>query len=120
MPGKAQKLSEIRTLLRPIFREAHDEDSRENPRNARLPFFHPLTVTRGDGQRHSAFSRDLSANSIGLLHNFALAQEGEVGISIATGRGYSVKVRVRILWCRPCGEDWYVSGGNFTSIPAIG
>jgi len=119
MADKTQELCEIRTLLRPIFREARDEDSRENPRSARLPFFHPLVVTIGDGCRQSAFSRDLSANSIGLLHNFTLPLE-EVGISIATGRGYSVKVRVRILWCRPCGEGWYVSGGTFTSIPAIG
>jgi hypothetical protein len=109
----------LRTALRPILAEAREEDSRDNPAGARHPFFHPVFVTLADGQRVCAFSRDLSAQGVGLLHGSRLPLE-EVDLSIATGRGYSVKVRTMIIWCKSCGEDMFLSGGHFISVPAIG
>jgi hypothetical protein len=109
----------LRTVLRPILLEAREEDSRDNPAGARHPFFHPVFVTLADGERVSAFSRDLSAHGVGLLHSTKLPLE-EVGLSIATGRGYHVKVRTMIIWCKSCGDELFLSGGHFMSIPAIG
>ena len=109
----------LRSALRPILQEAREEDTRDNPAGARHPFFHPVIVTLADGQRVSAFSRDLSAQGVGMLHSEKLPLE-EVDLSIATGRGYVVKVRTMVIWCKPCSDDMYVSGGHFISVPAIG
>jgi hypothetical protein len=27
---------------------------------------------------------------------------------------------VRIVWCRPCGEGWYISGGRLVDVVGIG
>ena len=70
------------------------------------------------GSRHSAFVRDISVTGIGLLHDVELPAD-QIEIHIATGRGYSVKIRTQITSCQPCGEGWYVSGGPFVSIPAM-
>ena len=119
MSPKLLNLQTLRTVLRPILSEAREEDERENPTHARHPFFHPVTIALDEGLQLSAFSRDLSAQGIGLLHYTPIPLE-EVEIRIATGRGYLVTVRTRLTWCRPCGDGFFVSGGNFTSVPAIG
>jgi len=84
----------------------------------RRPFFRPVTVCV-DGCKLSAFSRDMSETGIGLLHCFDLPL-GETEISISSEKGYSVGVLTRIVWCRPCGEGWYFSGGEFVSALNIG
>lgn len=114
-----QERQSLRIALRPLLLEARDEDLRDNPAGARNPFFRPVSLVRADGMQLRGFSRDLSAHGIGLMHPVPLKQE-EIEVSIATGRGYTVRVRARILWCRPCGAGAYVSGGQFVSVPAIG
>jgi hypothetical protein len=114
-----QERQALRSALRPILVEAREEDSRDNPAGARHPFFHPVFITLPDGGRVCAFSRDLSTHGVGLLHPTKLPLE-EVGLSIATGRGYHVKVRTVIIWCKSCGDGLYVSGGHFISVPTIG
>ncbi len=114
-----QERQTLRIALRPLLLEARDEDLRDNPACTRNPFFHPVSLVRADGMHVHGFSRDLSAHGIGLMHSVPLKQE-EVEVSIGTGRGYIVRVRARILWCRPCGAGAYVSGGQFVSVPAVG
>jgi len=41
-------------------------------------------------------------------------REVEVGFPSETGKG--CKLRVRIDRCEPCGEGWYISGGDFVGI----
>jgi hypothetical protein len=31
-----------------------------------------------------------------------------------------VRVRTRLLWCRQCGDGWYISGGKFLGIVGLG
>jgi PilZ domain len=84
----------------------------------RHPFFRPISVRVG-GRKFSAFSRDISETGIGLLHSFDLPL-GKTEIIISSEKGYSVAVLTRIVWCRACGEGWYLSGGEFISAPNIG
>lgn len=98
-------------------------EARDYEKNARrynrYAFFRPVSI-RIEGDRHySAFSRDISAWGIGLLHNFELTP-GEVGIAISSEQGYSIPLRARIVWCRPCGEGWYISGGGFVGVVPFG
>jgi hypothetical protein len=77
----------------------------------RYPLFRPVTIRMGDG-RFSAFTRDISSSTVGLLHNRAIAQgEAEISIRLATGaRG---RLLVRIEHCKPCGAGWFISRGKF-------
>jgi hypothetical protein len=84
----------------------------------RHPFFRPVGVCV-DGCKLSAFSRDMSESGIGLLHCFELPL-GEREIIISSAKGYSVSVLTRIVWCKPCGEGWYLSGAEFIGAPNIG
>ena len=97
----------------PHLSEASEESQPREQGDPRSPFFFPVSITLDDGRCYSAFSRDLSQSGIGFLHNMELpANEVEVRI---LGGGYCVKARVRILWCKPCGEGWYISGGTLVS-----
>ena len=103
--------SEMR--LYPLLIEARANDKREARWGLRYPFF-AASIGTGAGNRYSAFSRDISASGIGLLHNMELPL-GEVEISTTTRGGYSARIRTQIVQCRLCGEGWYMSGGQFVS-----
>jgi PilZ domain len=99
-----------------ILRESQKE-SRESRSKARYPFFRPVSI-RINGENYPAFSREFSEAGIGLLHSVKL-KLGEVKVTIPTEQGYSVSIRTRIIWCRQCGEGWFISGGEFVGISGI-
>jgi hypothetical protein len=93
--------------------EAHQDVRKDRRSDTRYPFFRQIVLQVSAGAAPCvAFSREISAVGIGLLHNVPLSP-GEVEISIPSRKGYSIRVRTRILWCAPCGEGWYISGGQF-------
>src|SRR5262249_21490254 len=96
--------------------EAHQDNMRDRRAEQRYPLFRPV-VMRGHVDC-VAFSREISAGGIGLLHNVELSP-GEVELAIPTKNGSSIRVRTRILWCQPCGEGWYISGGQFMGIASV-
>ena len=73
---------------------------------------HQIGIYAPGTEPAACFTREISPVGIGLLHNVALTP-GEVELSIPSRRGYSIRVRTRILWCHSCGEGWYISGGLF-------
>ena len=109
-PGKA---------IYQLIAEARDREKLERRAETRYPFFRPVLIQQADGRQISAFSRDISERGIGLQHNLKLPLR-EVEITISSEQGYSVRVRTKIVWCRPCGDDWFVSGGEFIAVAAIG
>lgn len=98
--------------------EAQNVENRDRRRDVRYAFFRPVTVEFDDGHQHSAFSREISATGVGLFHSVDLSGR-EVEISISSEQGYLIRVRCKILWCQPCGEGWYISGGRFMGIAAV-
>jgi hypothetical protein len=97
--------------------EAHQDVNRERRAVTRFPFFRRVSV-RTEGASPVVFSREISTQGIGLLHNVELPP-GDLEIAIPSKRGYSIRVRTRIMWCHPCGEGWYISGGQFLGPGAI-
>jgi len=98
--------------------EAQSKENKDRRREVRYAFFRPVTIETDDGKRYSAFSREIAASGIGLIHNIDLP-EGEVGITISSEGGYSIRVRTKIVWCQPCGEGWFISGGHFAGIASV-
>ena len=52
---------------------------------------------------------------IGLLHCIAV-EPGEVVLKIPSKTCGDVRIRGEIVWCRPCGEGWYLSGARFVEV----
>jgi hypothetical protein len=100
-----------------LLNAARSEDQIERRGDPRQPFFRPISVMIDGPQRRqfSAFSREISRSSIGLLHNMAL-EPGEVTLAILGPVGEVCRFRTQIIWCRPCGEGWYLSGGRFLDV----
>ena len=94
--------------------EAHQDNQRDRRSATRYPFFRRVSI-RSEGSPIVAFSREISTIGIGLLHD-TLLTPGEVEVAIPSKRGYSIRVRTRIVWCQPCGEGWYISGGQFAGV----
>ena len=93
-------------------------DKMLDPRSAnRHPFFRPVTVVVEDGgvRLFWAFTRDVSYDGIGLLHNMPLKPQ-EVTVIIYCLSGERTRLRCLIEWCRPCGEGWYLSGGKLIGL----
>ncbi len=81
----------------------------------RLTFFGPVVIIRGeeaDRREISCFSRDISANGIGLLHDTPL-ELGPAVVKIPRRFIGHIEIPCSILWCRPCGEGWHVAGAQF-------
>src|SRR4051812_46863472 len=118
MTNTAQLNRRLGKVIYRLIDESEVSDKRDRRGvSPRHPFFRPVSVCV-NGCKLSAFSRDMSETGIGLLHSFDL-QLGETEIVISSVKGYSVSVLTRIVWCRPCGEGWYFSGGEFVGAPNI-
>jgi hypothetical protein len=118
MPHSASEPLRFEMAIYELTVEAHNDLKKDRRSEVRYPFFRPLSI-RMDGQCYSVFSREISTSGIGLLHNFELSP-GEIEISIPSQRGWMVRVRVRIVWCRACGAGWYISGGDFVGMARKG
>jgi hypothetical protein len=98
-------------------READEERRREN----RVPFFGPASVLveeAGKRRSYSCFYRDISPCGVGLLHNMEL-KPGEVVLTVFRKSGTKVCFRSTLLWCRPCGEGWFISGAKFLALSPV-
>ena len=87
--------------------------------NDREAFFRPVDMAvseNGYVRKYSCFSRDISPNGIGLLHNMPVNPEQQVILTIHSPELGPVRVWSEIVWCEPCGEGWYVSGLRFLEI----
>jgi hypothetical protein len=94
--------------------QARSDDQMDRRGAARYPFFRPVTLTPagGDLGPHHAFTRELSTTGVGLLHSVRLTP-GVFTVAILHDDGSRTSLPTEILWCRPCGEGWYLSGGKF-------
>ena len=98
-------------VIRRLKNEAKRALEPERRSEVRYPFFRPVTIRVGD-RRFSAFTRDISSSTLGLVHNRAIAA-GVVDVTIPLGNGQNGKVPVRIERCKPCGAGWFISRGTF-------
>ncbi len=98
---------------------ARSEEQLERRGEPRHPFFRPVSVhIEGPPRRQfSAFSREISKTGMGLLHNMPL-EPGEMTLAILGPVGEVCRFRMQLIWCRPCGEGWYLSGGQFIEVIA--
>ncbi|HVA46245.1 MAG TPA: hypothetical protein VNH11_07720 [Pirellulales bacterium] len=102
----------LRDQLSALMAEARADDQHDRRGAARYPFFRRVWIEDVDaGQRDCvAFTREISMASVGLLHNVPLVP-GWVTVAVPRPQAEPLRLAAEILWCRPCGEGWYLSGG---------
>jgi hypothetical protein len=116
--GSGQQTKSPGKAIYQLVVEAQNNEKKDRRTEVRFAFFRPVSIQL-DGHTYSAFSREISASGIGLIHNVALTT-GEVNVVISHEQGYSIQVRTEIVWCQPCGEGWYISGGRFIGVASVG
>lgn len=86
-------------------------DRRVDPRHA---FFTTVSLRAAADTTKliSAFSREISRSGIGLLHAAQIYPREfyEVDIRIVD---IQVRRNAQVIWCRPVGGEWYLSGCRF-------
>lgn len=82
----------------------------------RYPFFRPVSIESTNVTSNVlAFTRDISPEGIGLLHNVPV--EPETGLlRVAENQNGDAILSVEFTWCSPCNNGWFVSGGRFRKL----
>jgi hypothetical protein len=114
MVKKSQPATDAGESIRELIRQAQKNDRRDRAASERYSFFRPVSIKTASGRRYSAFSREISEVGIGLLHDMALAS-GQTVCEIISPDGTPTTLTLNIIWCEPCGEGWYISGGEFVT-----
>jgi hypothetical protein len=107
MPTKTRKSVSPDSLMSELLLLAQAEYNEDRRSEKRIPFFRPVSVQLGNNS-FSAFTREISAVGVGLLHSMELPLK-EVVIKLA---GRQEELRIRIERCASIGEGWYISGGT--------
>jgi hypothetical protein len=104
----------LRDKIEHLMAQARADDQMDRRGAARYPFFRPATLHSDQVELgpHQAFTRELSTSGIGLLHNVPL-EPGAHSVAIHFEQGESYSFPTEILWSRPCGGGWFLSGGKF-------
>ena len=118
----ASRLADINAPGRVIYDlivEAQHAATGDRRIEVRFAFFRPVAINFDDGRSISAFSREISAAGIGLIHNVDIPL-GELELCVSSERGCLVRVRTEIVWCQLCSPGWYISGGQFVGPATVG
>jgi hypothetical protein len=89
-------------------------ERRATPRH---PCFAPVSLSPSGNTRQclSAFSRDVSRDGVGLLHSMQL-NRGAIYTVVLKHPAGELRQHAQVMWCRPMGEGWYVSGLRFVKV----
>ena len=80
------------------------------------------TPAEGDSNGDQAesmfgFSRNVSATGIGLITKFVVADKSVAVLSIdRLGNAKTATILSECRWCRPCGDNCYLSGWQFLNL----
>ena len=103
---------EIDRLLSEIQR-ARLSERRTEPRHA---FVRPVQIHFPHGPSLSAFSKDMSAQGIGVICNTTMTVGSLATLEIHSTQGAPLILRSEVRWCDPCGKGWFLVGWKFIAL----
>ena len=108
---------EIERVVNRLIAEDTQYDQRENRSSLRHKFIRAVDLQlRESGRDLTAFSRNLSADGIGVITN-EFVPEGEMAvISIAQLGPGKVLLLGKCKWCKSYGDNWFLSGWQFINL----
>ena len=104
----------MQELIERLLSEAQSSRLTERRTEPRHPFVRPVKVTLPKGGVLSAFSKDLSAQGIGVVCATPISAGSMVTLAIHSTKGESVCIRSEARWCDPFGKGWFLIGFKFT------
>ena len=81
----------------------------------RLELSVPAEIKTSRGNTIAAMTREISRQGLGLLHK-GMLNPGEVTVKLAS-ETREFEYRVKIMWCTPCDNGMFISGGEFLTKP---
>ena len=119
-PTSAINESHLQAAVSQLIEDINRFDGSEGRQHARCRYLRPVTITLDYGERHvSGLTREISRFGMSLLHGVAL-EPSKVTVTMRNESGYALTIPITIVWCRPCGGQWYLSGGRFLDVPTDG
>jgi hypothetical protein len=107
---------ELRQIIQGLFGKTIGHHGVDPRHDIRRPYCCPVSIILEGGQRElPGYTRDLSSQEIGLVHNAPL-EHGEVTVALSAPSGQRVLVRTEIRWCLPCRDGRFQSRGRFLGL----
>jgi len=103
---------EINRLLAEIQR-ARLSDRRTESRHA---FVRPVKIHFPHGPTLNAFSKDLSAQGIGVVCETSVQTGSLAMLEIHSLQGAAVILKSEVRWCDQYGQDWFLVGWKFIAL----
>jgi PilZ domain len=107
---------EISRLMMEIQRSKFTE-RRTEPRQA---FVRAVEIHTAQGQVIKAFSKDLSAQGIGVVSELEFPPNTLATLVIHSIQGEPVRLRAEARWCDGHGKGWFLVGWKFLGLGTIG
>ncbi|MFN9719128.1 MAG: PilZ domain-containing protein [Planctomycetota bacterium] len=82
----------------------------------RQPFVRPVTIHLPHGPSIPAFSKDLSAQGIGVITETQFQPNSLATLEIHSTTGDPVLLRSEARWCDAYGKGWYLVGWKFIGV----
>ncbi len=102
---------EINRLLAEIQRTRSTE-RRTEPRH---PFVRPVKIHFPHGPTLAGFSKDISAQGIGIVCDFNIETGSLATLEIHSVHGGPAILRSEVRWCDSYGKGWFLTGWKFIS-----
>ncbi len=96
--------------------EAQRAKLSERRTEPRHPLVRPVRIISAQGAVTTAFSKDISAQGIGVICETAQSVSSLVTLEIHSTKGAPVLLRCEVRWCDPFGKGWFLIGFKFIGI----
>ncbi len=103
---------EIDRLLMEIQRSRFTERRTET----RQPFARPVEIHLPHGPSIKAFSKDLSAQGIGIITDVSFQNNSLATLEIHSVTGGPVLLRAEVRWSDTYGKGWFLVGWKFIGV----
>ena len=106
---------ELDQMVADLLKEDSDYDRHENRSAHRLNLVRSviLNVRRPAEKELVGFSRNISETGIGLITSEPIQDRANALLTIERLHGPSYQVLAECRWCKPYGENWYITGWQF-------
>ena len=76
----------------------------------------PVTIVHRDDREQHAFSRNISPAGICLISNEPVAVNESLELEIYRLNGKSERIIAEVRWCKPFGDEYFMSGWKFVQL----
>lgn len=112
--------NEFGALVDDLIRDYHAFDGMDRRGVDRTPLICAVSIQHTFGEdSYQAFSRDISADGIGLITSSKVAIDQSANLSISRFDGACLKVSAVCRWCTKYGAGWYLSGWEYRRLIGV-